>query len=87
VVSEEELLDLDEGNMIWSGFLILGSLYGVYCIYFGIRYGLIRKDLPRNYWRGTRYTGKAAVRQGYLYIVAGSLSFLILLLGFVRFGF
>lgn len=87
MVSGEELLDLDEGNMIWSGVLILGSLYGVYCIYFGTRYGLIQKDLPRNYWRGTRYTGNAAVRQGCLYIVAGSLSLLILLLGLVRFGF
>lgn len=87
MVSGEELLDLDEGNMIWSGFLILGSLYGVYSIYFGTRYGLIRKDLPHNYWRGTRYTGKDAVRQGCLYIVAGSLSLLILLLGLVRFGF
>lgn len=72
--------------MIWPVFALVGCAYGLYCIYYGVRFGLMNKELPRNYWRGTKYTGQAAVRQGWLYIVVGLVCLLILLLGSKRFG-
>jgi hypothetical protein len=63
---------------------ILLSLFGAYCIYFGIRFGLMEKTMPRNYRRSTQYTGDAAVRQGWAYITIGSVSLLILLFGLIR---
>lgn len=66
---------------------ILLSLYGAYCIYYGVRFGLIEKTLPRNYWRHTQYTGKAAIRQGWAYIIIGSVSLLILLFALTRLNF
>jgi hypothetical protein len=52
--------------MIWQFFVLVGCSYGAYCIYYGIRFGLMD-----NYWRGTIYTGQAAVRQGWLCINLG----------------
>jgi hypothetical protein len=74
--------------MIRPLFFFLASVYGTYCIYYGIRFGLVKKQLPHNYWRQTYYTGQAAVRQGWLYIIiVGAICLIILLLGYVRFGF
>jgi len=77
---------VSRGMMIWQFFVLVGCFYGAYCIYYGIRFGLMEKELPHNYWRGTNYTGQAAVRQGWLYIIVGSGCLLILLLGLTRFG-
>lgn len=72
--------------MIWPISVVVGCTYGVYCIYYGIRFGLIAKELPSNYWRGTKYTGQDAVRHGWLYIVVGSICIVVFLLGLKRWG-
>ena len=63
---------------------LLISLYGAYCIYYGIRFGLIEKRMLRNYWRGTQYTGNAAVLEGLAYITIGVISLLIIVIAWTR---
>lgn len=71
---------------IWPVFCVVAGAYGAYCIYYGIRYGLVEKRMVQNYWRQTEYTGDAAVRQGWTYIVIGISALLIVLLGLLKFG-
>jgi hypothetical protein len=63
------------------------SLYGAYCIYYGVRFGLIEKAIPRNYWRHTQYIEKAAIRQGWAYIIIGLVAILIIMFALIRLNF
>jgi len=73
-------------HILWPLFCVVVTIYGIYSIYYGIKYGLRERRILRNYWNRTYYTDLSAVRQGWLYITIGIVSLGIILFGLLSFG-